>query len=150
MQKINLYRRRFIPNENILLNDEIVRVDKNVIITKWSTLHKNKDFAFGHSCVFINEGFKVSKLYDEQMNFLFVYCDIVNVVINNCNYVVEDLLADVIIEKDGRVKVLDLDELADALDNNLITIEMAKTALRKLNFLLSLIYNGKFDQYMKF
>ena len=33
MQKINLYRRRFIPDEKILLNDDIIRVDNDVIIT---------------------------------------------------------------------------------------------------------------------
>lgn len=150
LQKINLYRKRFIPNEKILLNDEIVCVDKDVIITKWVTLHKKKDFSYGHSCVFIKEGFKVSKLYDDNKNFLFVYCDIVNVVVNKNDYIVEDLLADVIIENDGKIKVLDLDEISDALDNGLITIEMAKDALRKLNYLLSLIYNDKFDEYMNF
>ena len=151
MQKINLYRRRFIPDEKILLSDDILRVDSDVIITKWNTtLNTKKNFSSGRSCVFIKEGFKVSKLYDEDKRFLFYYCDIVNVVIDKNNYVVEDLLADVIIESDGKVRVLDLDEIAQAMDLNLITVEMAKDALRKTNRLLNLIYNNIFYKFTDF
>ncbi len=151
LQKINLYRRRFIPDEKILLSDDILRVDSDVIITKWNTtLNTKKNFSSGRSCVFIKEGFKVSKLYDEDKRFLFYYCDIVNVVIDKNNYVVEDLLADVIIESDGKVRVLDLDEIAQAMDLNLITVEMAKDALRKTNRLLNLIYNNIFYKFTDF
>lgn len=151
LQKINLYRRRFIPDEKILLSDDILRVDSDVIITKWdTTLNTKKNFSSGRSCVFIKEGFKVSKLYDEDKRFLFYYCDIVNVVIDKNNYVVEDLLADVIIESDGKVRVLDLDEIAQAMDLNLITVEMAKDALRKTNRLLNLIYNNIFYKFTDF
>ena len=67
------------------------------------------------------------------------YCDIINVKINHNEYIVEDLLIDVTINKNN-VRVLDLDELADALDKNLITTNMAKDALRKANRLLSIIF----------
>lgn len=150
MNNIKLFRRRFIPNEIILLNDEIIHVDSEVIITNWKTLHTKKRFASGHSCVFINEGFKISKFYDENNKFLCFYCDIINVKINDNEYIVEDLLADVIIENNSIIKVVDLDELADALDKNLITVEMAKEALRKTDRLLYIIYNGNFNKFTDF
>ena len=150
MQKINLYRRRFIPDEKILLNDDIIRVDNDVIITKWKTLRTKKRFSSGRSCVFINEGFKISKLYDKNDRFLFFYCDIVNVIVDKKDYIVEDLLADVVIENDGKVKVLDLNEIADAIDFNLISIEKVKDSLRKTNRLLSIIYSGNFNKFTDF
>ena len=60
--------------------------------------------------------------------------------------VVTDLLADVIIYPDGRVKVMDLDELAVALDKEIINTETMCTCLNRLHNLLSLIDRDKFDR----
>ncbi len=149
LNDVKLYRRRFIPNEKILLHDKIIRIDNEVIITKWKTFRPKTNFSSGHSCVYIDEGFKVSKLFDDNNNFVSFYCDIINVKINHNEYIVEDLLIDVTINKNN-VRVLDLDELADALDKNLITTSMAKDALRKANRLLSIIYNGNFKKFINF
>ncbi|MBO5986186.1 MAG: DUF402 domain-containing protein, partial [Lachnospiraceae bacterium] len=59
---------------------------------------------------------------------------------------VTDLLADVIIFPDGHMKVVDLDEMADALDEGLITPAMLSEALRRLNELLTVIYRDKFEK----
>ena len=59
---------------------------------------------------------------------------------------VTDLLADVIIYPDGRLKVVDLDELAEALDRKIMTDEQISRALRQVNDLLSMVYRDKFDQ----
>ena len=150
LNDVKLYRRRFIPNEKILLHDQIIHVDNKVIITKWKTFHPKKNFSTGHSCVYIDEGFKVSKLFDDNNNFVSVYCDIINVKINHNEYIIEDLLVDITINNNSDVRVLDLDELADALDKNLITTDMAKDALRKSNHLLSIIYNGNFTKFINF
>jgi predicted RNA-binding protein associated with RNAse of E/G family len=56
------------------------------------------------------------------------------------------LLIDVVIRKDGSILIMDTDELADALDLNLITVEEAKYALRTLDSLLKLIYRGEFKK----
>ena len=52
-----------------------------------------------------------------------------------------------IIYPDGRTKVVDLDELADALEQGLITQEQLLASLRQLNNLLSLLYRDKFDRF---
>ena len=46
----------------------------------------------------------------------------------------------------GRMKVVDLDELAEALERKIITQEQLTQSLRRLNDLLSLVYRDKFDQ----
>ena len=44
------------------------------------------------------------------------------------------------------VKVVDLDELAEAMEHDWITKEQTLLCLRNLNRLLSLIYRDKFDR----
>ena len=63
-------------------------------------------------------------------------------------YVFTDLLADVIIENSGFVRVVDLDELADAASAKLISDAMLVNALHKLDKLLKTIYDGTFNEYI--
>jgi hypothetical protein len=43
----NLYRKRFIPEELTLLKDDIIlQNDKDLIITKWVTLHPYQQSLF--------------------------------------------------------------------------------------------------------
>ena len=65
-------------------------------------------------------------------------------------YVFTDLLADVIVYPNGFVRVVDLDELADAFRDRLITAEQMQMALRRLDKLLSLIYKGAFPKLQKY
>ena len=67
---------------------------------------------------------------------------------NTDTYIFTDLLADVIIENDGFVRVVDLDELADACRMSIISNDMLVTSLHRLNALLSIIYNGDFKDYL--
>ena len=116
-----LYRRRIIPEECILLKDDIIQsCDEERIVTTWNALHPKKDLHHGSSCYFLKEGFKVSKFCREDDSLLYWYCDIVDF-----NYdpvkntmIVTDLLADVIIYPDGFVKVVDLDELVTAPESS--------------------------------
>lgn len=149
MKDLSLYRRRIIPSECIPLKDDhIVRQSGEVIITTWNTLNPKIAFARGCSCYFLQEGFKVSKFYRSDGSLLYWYCDIVDYSYDReeNSLTVTDLLADVIVYPGGQVKVVDLDELADALEQKLISQELLQTALRRLNRLLTLIYNDKFDR----
>jgi predicted RNA-binding protein associated with RNAse of E/G family len=142
-----LYRRRFIPSELIELKDDIILVyDKNLIITKWITLHPRKDIARGVSAFYLDKGFKVSKIYDKDGNVVYWYCDIIQTKKDDekNTVIIEDLLIDVILYNDGSMQIMDLDELADALEQNLITQTEATNALRILNNLLKIISDKHF------
>ncbi|MBR4168422.1 MAG: DUF402 domain-containing protein [Lachnospiraceae bacterium] len=148
MSQTQLYRKRIIPEECILLKDDIILYqDADMIVTKWRALKPKKDLHHGFSCYFLKDGFKISKFYCVDNSLLYWYCDIISHTYDpqNDTYIFTDLLADVIIYPDGRVKVVDLDEIADALSLGAITSEQAQDALRKLNKLLSVIYRNEFD-----
>lgn len=143
-----LYRKRIIPEECVLLKDDkILHCDDDMILTSWNTLKPRKDIHHGYSCYFLKEGFKVSKFYREDNSLVYWYCDIVNYDYDEAanTYIVTDLLADVLIYPDGFVKVVDIDELAEALEQKLIDESLLKTALLRLNHLLTIIYSGQFN-----
>lgn len=148
MSNLTLYRKRLIPEECILLKDDkIVKQTEDVIITSWDTLNPKSAFQYGASCYFLKEGIKVSKFYRQDGSLYCWYCDIVDYEFTKSDVLVTtDLLADVSISPNGCVKVLDLDELTEALDKGLLTIEQLKLALLRLNRLLSLIYSGEFGK----
>lgn len=144
-----LYRRRIIPEECILLKDDIiVSCDEEHIITNWQALHPKKDLHHGSSCYFLKEGIKVSKFCYKDDSLLYWYCDIVDFDYNPIKntLIVTDLLADVIIYPDGFVKVVDLDELVTALESQSISLDTLKSSIKKLDYLLQIIYSGNFDR----
>lgn len=149
MKPLQIYRKRLIPAECLLLKDDIiVEQNESTIITKWKTLNPKTTFSHGCSCYFLNDGIKVSKFYRHDNSLLYWYCDVVSYDYNKDenSLIVTDLLADVIIHPDGNVKVVDLDELAEAFDRGLISPEQMSLCLHQLNNLLTLIYRDKFDR----
>ncbi len=146
-----MYRKRLIPDECILLKDDIIiRKDEDAIITKWKTLHPKPDFSHGTSYYCLKEGWKISIFYKSDNSMAYTYCDIIdtNYDSNTDTYVFTDLLADVIIDETGFVKVVDLDELAEACSLGIISNDMLVRSLHQLNSLLTIIYNGEFERYM--
>lgn len=145
-----LYRKRLIPKECILLKDDIIlSCDDTCLITKWNALKPRKDLHHGYSGYFLKEGFKISKFYYEDGSLRYWYCDIVEYHYDEPanKLTTTDLLVDVVFYPDGTVKVLDLEELADAFASELITKEQLCTALRLVDKLLKLIYSGEFKWY---
>ena len=127
----DLYRRRLIPDECLhLKNDHIIHISKDIIVTKWNTIHPKAEFSHGISMYCLND------IIDTYYNSL------------KDEYIFTDLLADVIIENSGFVKVVDLDELADACSNELISTSLLTASLHRLNNLLSIIYDGSFKDYI--
>ena len=156
MEGLKLYRKRIIPEECVFLKDDFLLYrDREVIVTKWSTLKPKKTLSHGYSCYFLERGFKVSKFYDHEDRLISWYCDIIQ---TKCTkeedgtetYVFTDLLADVIVYPDGQVRVVDLDELADAQRDGLIKPDELQAALRHLDRLLTIIYKGAFDTLQKY
>ena len=142
-----IYRKRMIPDECVLLKDDILlEVNEEIIVTKWNTLKPKRELHHGFSCYFLNQGFKVSKFYRADNTLMYWYCDIVDYDYDTLfnKLIVTDLLADVIIYPDGFVKVVDLDELVTALEARSISLDTLKASLNKLNKLLNVIYAGNF------
>lgn len=153
MEKLKLYRRRFIPDEMIYLKDDkILFIDSRMIITSWKSLRPRQDFFGGRSCYFLNEGYKVSWFFDHDGNRVYTYCDIISTEYNETTneYIFNDLLIDVVIYENGFVKILDLSEIPKAIDLGLITVDLAMTALSTADRLLEIIYSGRLNELTQF
>lgn len=151
MKDFAIYRKRIIPEECILLKgDEILSFENNSLITKWEVLHPREDFSHGISGYYLEDGFKVSKFLRKDGSLIYWYIDIISHEWTDENtLVVTDLLADILIYPDGFVKVVDIDELADALEDGKITKEQLSRALRVVDGLLKKIYSGEFKSVME-
>ena len=142
-----IYRKRIIPEECLLLGDDVILYqDEDKIVTKWNTLRPKKEFSRGYSCYFLKEGYKISKFIKSDGNLLYWYCDIIDYEYDESDnaYTFRDLLVDVIVYPDDFVKVDDMDELAEAMRSGAIGPDDVPKALESLNTLLKLIYDGKF------
>lgn len=147
MKTPELYRKRLIPLQNIpLKDDQILFESDEIIVTKWNTLNPKTQFDHGISCYFLKEGVKVSKFYMSDGTLLYWYCDVVDYVYEEekNRLTVVDLLADVLIYPDGAVKVVDLDEMADAFGQGLLSAELLREGMYRLDGLLRKIYKGDF------
>lgn len=149
MESPTLYRNRLIPRESIrLANDIILSCDTERIVTSWKALRPRPTLAYGYSLYLPVLGYKISRFYGHDHQFLYWYCDIIQSrydAVSNAWYFT-DLLVDVIIEPDGFVKILDLDELNVAYNKGLITLTQLQTAIDRLHALLQVIYNGEFEE----
>lgn len=146
---LRIYRRRLIPSECIPLKDDvIVEQSDEHIVTKWTTLRPKQGFAHGCSCYFLREGIKVSKMYRADGSLVYWYCDIVDYSFDpeGTSLTVTDLLVDVILYPDGRTEVVDLNELAEAMEQGLITGEQVSSCLRSLDRLLAALYRKDFGK----
>ncbi len=138
-----LIRKRLIPFESVPLKDDrIVHLEDGLIVTHWDVLKPRKDFQKGISCYFLKEGYKISRFMDKDGKLVYFYCDIIEMEYDDKEdtYIFTDLLADVIIYPDGRVKVVDVGEIALAMDEGIIDDVLVKKALTRLDKLLEIIY----------
>ena len=148
-----LYRKRIMPDECVYLKDDVIlKCNEDIILTKWNALRPKKELHHGYSCYFLKEGLKLSKFYRNDDSLLYWYCDIVEYEYRpeDNSLTSLDLLADVIICPDGFVKVIDLDELAIAMDKGTLSEELLKKCLFRLNKLRQIIYRGDFLLLQKY
>ncbi len=141
-----LYRRRLIPDECVPLKDDVILLCKpDLLVTGWRALKPRPDLHHGFSCYYLDRGYKISRFYDARGQLLYHYCDIISPSFdeNTNSLTVTDLLADVIVYPDGFVKVVDLGELVQALEDRLLSLSQLKTALSSLHSLLEEIYGGR-------
>lgn len=150
MSRPRLFRRRFIPDENIELKDDmILALEPNLIITSWNVLKPRRDISRGVSAYFIDKGIKVSKVFDNAGQMVYWYCDIIETHYDEkANiYTFNDLLIDVVVYPDGQVEVLDMDEFADAMEQGILSVGTIAHAMRATDDLLHTIYAGEFEKY---
>lgn len=144
-----IYRKRLIPNECILLKDDIIReVTDDYILTKWNTLRPKKILHHGESCYYLNKGVKVSRFYTAEDTLICWYCDIVSYEWNEdkTSLTTTDLLLDILVYPDRTFKVLDMDELAQAHAEKLISDELLQRSLYTANRVLNDIYDDMFHE----
>lgn len=150
MARPRLFRRRYIPDENIELKDDIILdIKPGLIITSWNVLKPRRDISRGVSAYFTDKGVKVSKVFDNAGQLVYWYCDIIETHYNEQDntYTFNDLLIDVIIYPDGQVEVVDMDEFADAMEQGILNVGTIAHAMRATDNLLHTIYEGHFDEY---
>lgn len=150
MSRPRLFRRRFIPDENIELKDDmILALEPNLIITSWNVLKPRRDISRGVSAYFIDKGIKVSKVFDNAGQMIYWYCDIIETHYDEKEniYTFNDLLIDVVVYPDGQVEVLDMDEFADAMEQGILSVGTIAHAMRATDDLLHTIYAGEFEKY---
>lgn len=151
-REITIYRKRHIPNEIVKLDkDVIVKYDGNVLVTTWDCIRPRDDINHGISAYFCKDGYKISKMFDADNKLVYWYCDIMTMMEGDKEgeLVYEDMLLDVIIFPDGKVEVVDADEFAQAMENEMISKDKAIQALKSLDKLLKMIYSGKFSELTK-
>ena len=144
---MKIYRKRYIPNEIVdISGDELIYQDEEMIVTKWNPIRPKKGIAWGMSYTLLNKGWKISKFYDFENQLCYWYCDIIEADYNReeDTLITTDLLVDLKIYPDGTHEVLDVEELDEAIAENLITEAQKEDALNKLNELLKLVENKQF------
>ncbi|NLE25609.1 MAG: DUF402 domain-containing protein [Clostridiaceae bacterium] len=147
-----IYRIRYIPSETIdLSSDKLLYRDEKYLITQWNPIKPRSDILSGISCVFFEQGWKISAFLGQDNEIIYWYCDIIDIRFNGetDTYYLYDLLTDIKILPDGRVEIIDLDELAIAFEEHLITNEQLIKSLKQSNSLLDLIYTRDVPQYMR-
>lgn len=147
MDKPGVLRKRYIPFETVdISGDEMLFRSEELLITRWKAIKPREDISGGISFTFLKKGIKISRFYNASGEFLYWYCDIIDVEYDPGKdlFTLVDLLIDVKILPGGCPRILDADELAEAIEKDLITKEQACSSLKKLDLLLKMIYSGNF------
>lgn len=144
--KPTLYRKRLIPNECIRLDrDEVLLRNEHLLVTRWHTIRPKKELDHGISCFLLDKGWKISQFLNRGNELICWYCDIIDWSHDpdTDTYVFTDLLADVLIYPSGQIRVVDLDEIADAMEQGLLEQPQLCRCMRQLDALLREIYTQK-------
>ena len=154
--ELRLFRKRYIPEECVpLKKDTVLFLDDSRLVTSWNVLKPRSDFASGVSLFDFEKHWKITRVAKTDGSLYHWYCDIMRVHFsedketNTTTCLMEDLLIDIVIEPDGSVHVLDLDEAAEAFERGLISGADLTLALNAADTLLRIIRNEEFKEYQK-
>lgn len=146
MSNIKLIRKRYLPFEEVdISNDEILSLDDDLLVTRWNPINDRDDMSKGISFWYFKKNIKVSKIYNNNGEFDHYYIDMCRYEIKpDEEYKIIDLLADVVVYKDGTYKVLDFDELDEYLENETITPKEFMQSIKAFSKFIKEVNNGVF------
>ena len=100
---------------------------------------------------FKNELFWLTAMYDDKMNLIELYFDITdsNHFDDTNNPYFYDMFLDIVVTNDGKIHILDEDELQEALNNNIITLEQYNKARNTMKDLYTYLQKNK-DELISF
>lgn len=150
LENLKLYRRRYIPDELVFLKDDkFTMLTERYLRTEWKTIRPKAEYAGGRSVFCFDKGWKISRMIGKNGETKYWYCDICEFEFNEQEntIVYNDLLFDVVVDLDGRIRVVDCNEAAQALSEGLISDKQMIFALNSLDEILNMLQYGNFDDY---
>ncbi|SHF08488.1 Protein of unknown function [Seinonella peptonophila] len=88
---------------------------------------------------FVRKGYTISKVFRRSGEFLYYYCDVMEMKqVGRLRYVMVDLLFDLIVRPDHSYQLIDIDEFADALEKGVLKRRQQIHALRTLDHMIQL------------
>ncbi|TCS94284.1 DUF402 domain-containing protein [Hazenella coriacea] len=88
---------------------------------------------------FVKKGYTISKVFTRSGEFLYYYCDVMEMhQVGRLRYVMVDLLFDLIIHSDGHYQLIDIDEFADSVEKGKLKRRQQVHALRTLDTMIRL------------
>lgn len=94
---------------------------------------------------FVRKGYTISKVFQRNGEFMYYYCDVMDMrQVGRTRYVMVDLLLDMIVYPDGRYHVIDIDEFATAIEKGQLKRRQQVHALRTLDKMIRLQTQQKF------
>lgn len=87
----------------------------------------------------VDRGYTISKVFNKRGEWLYYYCDIMEMKqVGQMRYVMVDLVLDLIVHANGSYEVLDIDEFADVIEKGEIVRTKQVYTLRRLHEMIRL------------
>ncbi|WP_170105660.1 DUF402 domain-containing protein [Desmospora activa] len=94
---------------------------------------------------FVKKGYTISKVFQKSGEFLYYYCDVMEMrQVGRLRYVMVDLLLDMIVYPDGRYHLIDVDEFAEAIEKGQLKRRQQVHSLKTLDKMIQLQTNRSF------
>lgn len=154
METIKLTYKR-LPDRVNYFQQQLLYADKHVIVTSQQikpsspiVLNGEKVLDDNYTAiwfVFTGLWYDIGKIYNLNNKWTGYYCDIMMPVKRNSDqFEIVDLFLDLWVSPDGSYEIQDEDEFEDALDEGVISTELAEKARNALNDLIDDVESGKF------
>ena len=93
----------------------------------------------------VDQGYTLSKVFSKQGEFMYYYCDIMEMKqVGKRRYIMVDLLLDFIVHANGSYEVIDIDEFANSIEKGELKRKKQVYALRRLHEMIQLQKKRRF------